>query len=286
MAKYYENIEPLKESEFIKLKDLVYKNAGIFLKDSKIQMVNSRLYKRLLQLNMDSFEKYYNYLKNNDDGKELIEMINCITTNKTDFFRENHHFEYLRDIILPKLKEKCYLEGNLNIEVWCSASSTGEEPYTIAIVLKEFFQLNTGWKLKILASDIDTKVLGIAQQGIYNEQQISPIPNEILPKYFYKGEGENDGLYKAKNNIKDIIEYKKINLIDYSFPADKKFDIIFCRNVFIYFDKETMEDIVERFYRYLKPGGHLFLGHSETLDINGRFKNKFKLVSHTVFIKI
>lgn len=287
MSIFIGDIDPLSEFEFKKLKELIYDNTGIFLKDTKVQMVNSRLQKRLKTLGINSYKAYYEYLVKEDDGAELIEMINSITTNKTDYFREKHHFDYLLNTILPKLKTTCYSSSStLNIRIWCAASSTGEEPYTIAMVLKDYFENNTGWSLKVLASDIDTRVLAAAKQGVYSSQQISPIPVELLKKYFYKGEGENEGLFKVKEKIKDIIDFRKINLIDDTYPINSQVDVIFCRNVFIYFDKETIEKILEKFYRHLKPGGYLFIGHSETMDLAEKFKGKFELVFHTTYLKV
>ncbi len=280
------DIKPLSEKEYINFRDLIYKTTGISLKDAKQEMVNSRLLKRLKAMEIPSFGEYYDYLVNIDDGTELMEMINSITTNKTDFFRENNHFEFMSKILLPRLKEECYRTGDLSIRVWSSACSTGEEPYTINMVLKEFFKNNTGWDIKILASDLDTNVLTKAMEGIYSEQVVSDIPINLLREYFYKGEGQNEGLFKVKDKLKNNISFRKINLINNSYPIDTPLDIIFCRNVFIYFDQSTINAILNRFYNVLKPGGHLFIGHSESIDVNEMFKGRFKLVDHTVYIKL
>lgn len=280
------DIEHLTEIDFLKFKNLIYKNTGIFLRDTKVEMVNSRLLNRLRTLKISTFTDYYNYLIRVDDGTELLEMINCITTNKTDFFRENHHFEFMYKYILPKIKQNAYNTGNLEFKAWSAACSTGEEPYTIAIVLKDFFKDNTGWNLKVLASDLDTNVLKKAYEGVYTQEVVTPIPPHLLREYFYKGEEENKGFFKVKEKLQYIITFKKINLIDDVYPISSPLDVIFCRNVFIYFDNQTVEMIVNKFSRYLKPGGFLFLGHSESIDLEGTFKGRFKLVAHTVYMKI
>lgn len=280
------DIKPITEKEFIKFQELIYKNTGITLRDTKHEMVNSRLIKRLKTLELKSFSEYYEYLVNIDNGTELMEMINSITTNKTDFFRENHHFEFLNSIVLPNVKQTCYKNGTLGIRIWSSACSTGEEPYTINMIIKDFFKNNPGWNVKILASDLDTNVLKKAVDGIYTKEQVKDIPAEFLKEYFYKGEGENEGLFKAKEKIKDNIVFKKINLIDDVYPINSPLDIIFCRNVLIYFDPVNINAILNRFHNYLKPGGYLFLGHSESIDINDAFKGKYKLISHTVYMRL
>jgi chemotaxis protein methyltransferase CheR len=203
-----------------------------------------------------------------------------------NFFRENNHFEYLTDAILPELKQKCYKNGNLNIRAWSAACSTGEEPYTIAMVLKDYFKNNTGWNIRVLASDIDTNVLKKASEGIYSFEQAKDIPIDLLIENFYKGEEKNEGLFKSKEKLKEMVVFKKINLIDDTYPIDAPLDVIFCRNVFIYFDQETVNKVINKFYHYLKTGGYLFLGHSESLDFNGEYKDKFKMVAHTVYCKL
>lgn len=280
------NIEHLTEKEFSKFKDLIYQNTGIFLRGAKLEMVNSRLLKRVKALDIESFSQYYDYLINIDDGKELMEMTNCITTNKTEFFREDNHFEFLNDVLLPQLKQKGYSTGDLSARIWSSACSTGEEPYTIAMVVKEYFKNNSGWNIQILASDLDTNVLNKATEGVYSQEQVGTIPIELLKEYFYKGEGPNKGLFRVKDKLKSNITFKKVNLIDNIYPIGRALDIIFCRNVFIYFEHETINDIINRFYSYLKPGGYLFIGHSESVDVNDVFKGKFKLIAHTVYMRL
>ena len=237
------DINQISENEYSKFRELIYKNTGIFLKDTKLEMINSRLLKRLKTLEFKSFGDYYDYLVNIDDGTELMEMINSVTTNKTDFFREINHFEFMKNILLPRLKEECYRAGRLNIRIWSAACSTGEEPYTINMVLKEYFKNNTGWDLKILASDLDTNVLQKACDGIYTTQQAMGIPMELLKEYFYKGEGATKGFFKVKDKLKSDIVFKKINLIEDEYPIKTPLDIIFCRNVFIYFDQKTINSI-------------------------------------------
>ena len=286
MSDYIAEIRHLSEKDFKKFKKLIYNNTGIFLKDTKVEMINSRLLKRLRVLNIVSFHDYYDYLENEVDGAELLEMINCITTNKTDFFRENNHFEFMNEFVLPEIRQKGYSLGCLSLRIWSSACSTGEEPYTIGMLAKEFFKSNSGWNIRILASDLDTNVLKKANEGIYSQEQVSVVPIHLLKEYFYKGEGENKGYYKVKEQLKAHISFNKINLIDHTYPINSPLDIIFCRNVFIYFDHDTVNSIIDKFYNYLKPGGYLFLGHSESIDTNTEFKGKFRCVAHTVYERI
>ena len=189
----------------------------------------------------------------------MVEMINAISTNKTDFFREKIHFDFLAENVFPKL------ESQRVIRCWSAASSTGEEPYTLAITLLEHFGIENFKDIKILATDISTKVLDDAEQGIYSTDVVSPIPALLLKKYFYKGYNNWAGRYLAKECLKDMVFFRRLNLMK-KFPLTAKFDFILCRNVMIYFDKPTREDLVNRLAQQLAPGGHLIIGNSESLS--------------------
>ena len=266
----------LSDEIFYKIKDLIYKKIGVNLKDSKKTMVKSRLLKRLRTLNLDSFEKYCNYLNNNSD--ELVILYNLLTTNVTHFFREKHHFDYLKNSVLPEIEKR----NDKIIRVWSAGCSSGQEVYTLSIVLNEYF--NSNWKLKILGTDINTDVLKVARKGVYSEQSVENIPYKLLHKYFLLGSGKNKGFFKVKDKLKRNIKLGRLNLKDNSYPIKKKVDIIFCRNVFIYFDKKTRNEILNKFYRNLKEGGYLFLGHSESIDLN-KSKNDWKFVFKTTYKK-
>ena len=252
------------DPEFDFIKDLIYKQAGIFLAPHKKIMVQSRLNTRLRTLEIPSYEEYVSRLKRDSKfaADEMQELINRITTNKTDFFRENHHFEFLRDKYLPAIEEANKTGAPKSVRIWCSASSTGEEPYSIAITLFDYFQNKPGWNIKIFASDIDTAVLKTAQEGIYRADRLDPVSEALKLKHFTKQVVGDVISYQAKAHLKSLIEFKQINLLNYPFPIKEKVDLIFCRNVVIYFDKQTQKTLFAQFEEQLKPLGYLILGHS------------------------
>ena len=271
--------EQLSDRTFKELVRIIYRECGIKLTERKKALVQSRLLKRLRKSEFNTYEEYFVYLKRNYN-KEITNLINCITTNKTDFFREEHHFDFLIDSILPELLE----ENPEEIRIWSAGCSTGEEPYTIAITLLEYFKNKTKKiNLKILATDIDTNVLKTAQKGIYKHDVVQDINIEILKKYFLRGKDKNEGYLMVKKKVKDLITFRKLNLLDDIFPMKKKFDIIFCRNVIIYFDKETQISLLHKFHSHLTFDGYLFLGHSESIFGS---KDLFTLIGKTIFKRI
>jgi chemotaxis protein methyltransferase CheR len=272
------------DPEFEFIKDLIYKQAGIFLAPHKKIMVQSRLNTRLRTLGIASYEAYVSQLKKDPKfaAAEMQELINRLTTNKTDFFRENHHFEFLKDHFFPEVEQAAVSGGPKNLRIWCSASSTGEEPYSLAISLHEYFQNKPGWNLKIIASDIDTAVLKTAQEGIYREDRLEPVSDSLKLKHFNKQVKADHIFYEAKPHLKALLEFKQINLLNHPFPIKEKVDIIFCRNVVIYFDKQTQKTLFQQFEEQLKPHGYLVLGHSETMF---GISDRFKFLGHTVYQK-
>lgn len=260
--------------------ELIYKAAGIRLSAAKKSLLVSRLMKRLKALGINSYYDYYHRIKDNED--ELVEMLNCISTNTTKFFREGHHFEYLAKHILPELFKN---KQEKTIRIWSAGCSTGEEPYTIAITAREVLDKERGGRrdinIKILATDISTKVLKAAEKGVFDEEQLPDKMPFAAGKYFMKGTGENAGKIKIKDFAKEMIRFRRLNFKEPVYPFRKKFDIIFCRNVMIYFDEEMKRHVFEKFYRYLSDGGYLFLGHSETMLM----QDKFKPVHVTVYKK-
>ncbi|MDF3820073.1 protein-glutamate O-methyltransferase CheR [Leptospira sp. 96542] len=272
------------EPEFEFIKDLIYKQAGIFLAPHKKIMVQSRLNARLRLLGIANYEDYVNRLKKDPKfaNEEMQELINRITTNKTDFFRENHHFEFLKNEYFPKLEEDSKTNGQKSLRIWCSAASTGEEPYSIAITVYDYFQTKPGWNCKIMASDIDTQVLNTAKQGIYKEDRLEPVSESLKSKHFTKQIQKDQVFYEAKSHLKSLIEFKQINLLHHPFPIGEKLDLIFCRNVVIYFDKTTQKTLFQRFEECLKPKGFLILGHSETMF---GISDSFKFLGHTIYQK-
>jgi chemotaxis protein methyltransferase CheR len=270
----------LTDHEFDKFKELIHRISGIYLSEQKKKLVVARLSRRLRALNLDTFTQYYHYLTDNPDGAaEIVNLINRITTNKTDFFREMHHFDFLQNEILPAMIAKGEASGNRRVRIWSAGCSSGEEPYSIAIILSEAFKNHRGWDIKILATDLDTEVLQRASHGHYATQTLIPVPSEYLAKYFVRA---TDG-YIVSDTLKYMVSFRKLNFMDAAFPMKNPFDIIFCRNVIIYFDQSTKTELMNKFHAYLKPQGLIFIGHSESLM---SMKDQFKYIKHTVYQKV
>lgn len=246
------------DEEFSQFKTLLYDESGITLSEHKKTLLVSRLTKRLRKLELKSFTEYYNYVVHGvNGGEEFVQMLDLLSTNKTDFFREPKHFEFLAQTIVPELASQ------RKIRIWSSACSSGEEPYSIAITLCEAMGAKK-WDCKILASDLSTRVLSHAANGIYEKDRVKDLDSARLRRFFLKG--KKGDKVKAKKEIAQMIAFKRINLMNDDYPIKSALDLIFCRNVMIYFDKETQERLVNNFYRYLKPNGYLFIGHSESLQ--------------------
>jgi chemotaxis protein methyltransferase CheR len=270
----------LNEKEFNFVCQFVYNSAGIVLNESKREMVYRRFTRIVRERELPSFSAYCQILKAEPE-REQSYFINAITTNLTSFFREQHHFDYLSQHELPKLLAA--KQGERRIRIWSSASSTGEEPYSIAITLLEALgDQYIYWDAKILATDIDSKVLAKGKAGIYSEQIVEDIPKNLKNKYFKKGRGQFASQIKTENSLRGLITFKQLNLLD-PWPMQGPFDVIFCRNVIIYFDKPTQLALFERYYHMLAPGGLLLLGHSENL---GTYQQYFENVGRTIFRKL
>jgi len=274
------SVYKISDAEFQQLREFIYTHTGIALSDHKRALVYARLGRRLRHYGLESFADYYQLLTEQDtDGQELVEMINCITTNKTDFFREPHHFKFLTDRVLPEIQARG-ANGGRRLRLWSAGTATGEEAYTLAMTVREAFPLAEVWDIRILATDIDTRVLGHAERGEYTEEQAERIPQALLQRYFFHGEGENAGQVQAKPKLKEIIRFRRLNLMDDPWPMHGLFDAIFCRNVIIYFDRPTQRRLIERFTQMLRPGGYLMLGHSESLVDGG---GKLRHMSQSVY---
>jgi chemotaxis protein methyltransferase CheR len=268
----------LSEEDFEFFRGVIYKESGIRLSDIKRALVQARLMKRLRELKITDYHEYSEYLNENYD-EEVVHLINCITTNKTDFFREPYHFEYIERTILPQLER----EKKREIRIWSAGCSTGEEPYTILITLLEYYGNRTMPDIKFLATDIDTRVLDAAVRGIYSEDAVRIMPLEILRKYFLQSSERNKTVYMVKEMVRDLVHFRRLNLLDEELPMKRTFDIIFCRNVFIYFDNSSKRRVLGHFHRYLNNNGSLFMGHAETLsDAQGLFK----IVQKSIYRKI
>jgi chemotaxis protein methyltransferase CheR len=242
------------KSDFERVRALIYKRAGISLADSKQEMVYSRLARRLRATGIVSFSTYLNDLEAGKLGQEWESFTNALTTNLTSFFREAHHFPLLAEH-LKKLPR-----GPLTI--WCSASSTGEEPYSIAMTVCEAFNTLTP-PVQIVATDIDTNVLAIAANGVYGIERLDKMEPERARRFFLRGKGEQHGMVRVRPELRQLVTFRQVNLLADSWPISGQFDVIFCRNVMIYFDKATQRKILARFVPLMKPHGLLFAGHSE-----------------------
>ncbi|MDT8446158.1 MAG: protein-glutamate O-methyltransferase [bacterium] len=254
----FESLE-MSDEEFRLYQRLIYDSVGINFTDNKKQLLVSRLRKRLEVTGIKSYKEYRQFVQEAAHGDEFVQMLNVISTNKTDFFREPQHFEFLKRMVYPMLA------GKNKIRIWSAASSSGEEPYTLGITLLEALGSMAGKDVKILATDISTKVLGEAEQGVYNEEAVSPIAQPLLRKYFLKGHNRWAGYYSVRDELRHLISFRRLNLME-PFPLKGQFDFIFCRNVMIYFDKPTREDLVNRLGEQLLPGGYLFIGNAESLS--------------------
>jgi chemotaxis protein methyltransferase CheR len=255
--------------DFDRVRRLIYSRAGISLADSKHEMVYSRLARRLRSIGMSSFSHYLDALENGRNEDEWEAFTNALTTNLTSFFREEHHFPILADHVRSLQPP---------FDIWCCASSTGEEPYSIAMTMCEVFDTMTP-PVRIIASDIDTNVLNVAARGVYPIERIDKLSTERTKRFFLKGKGEQEGHVRVRNQLRDLITFKQLNLLDPVWPVKGPFDAIFCRNVMIYFDKPTQGAILNRFAPLMKPHGILFAGHSENfLYISDMFRLRGKTV--------
>lgn len=256
----------LKEREFNRFSKFIYDEVGIKLPPAKKIMVEARLQKRLKALGILSFEEYADYVFS-DTGKrdEIIHLIDVVTTNKTDFFREPAHFDYLVKKAIPALMESRNTGHRAPLKIWSAGCSTGEEPYTMAMVLSEFETENPGFQSAILATDISTQVLAKARNAIYAEDRVDTIPLHIKKKYLLKSRDKQKGLIRIAPQLRSMVQFRRLNFME-DFGMKEQMDIIFCRNVIIYFDKQTQERLLNKFCKQLVKGGYLFLGHSETLN--------------------
>ncbi|MBT1445187.1 protein-glutamate O-methyltransferase CheR [Shewanella sp. JM162201] len=257
------------QADFEFIRDLAYSQTGIVLPDRKRHMVYSRLCRRLRALRINDFRQYCLLLQQQQE-QELGHFINALTTNLTSFFREKHHFEFLRDELIPRWQKR----ADKRLRIWSSACSTGEEPYSIAMTLEPFFA-KSPWDLKILATDLDTNVLTKAEAGLYPPENLENLPGKLMDKYFQpKG-----NVFKVTDDAQKLVFFRQLNLLE-SWPMQGPFDVIFCRNVLIYFDNPTKKKIISKFRQLLSDDGYLFIGHSETLH---HISDEFDLIGQTIY---
>jgi chemotaxis protein methyltransferase CheR len=271
---------PIHEADFRRLSSFIMNHYGIKLPPNKRVLVQCRLQKRIKALQMGSFREYTDYvLSPVGKSEEVLHMIDAVSTNKTDFFREPVHFDYL---LQQGITDYRTASGKRNVSVWSAGCSSGEEPYTLAMVFREYAGKETGFDFDIVATDIAESVLQHARTGIYQEEKTRVIPQELKKKYWLKGKNAYAGKLKAGPEIMEKVEFRMFNLLSPDYTAVGKFDFIFCRNVLIYFDRDLQSRILEQFCRVLNRGGLLFLGHSES--ING-FALPLKTIRPTIFMK-
>lgn len=271
----------LTEEEFQKISDLVYKHCGINLHDGKKELVRSRLAKLLRKKNFTSYSDYLDYVLSDTSGNALSEMTDSISTNLTSFFREPDHFDFLKKNHLPEIIAAKQKSGSKRIRAWSAGCSSGEEPYTIAITLLDTVPNSESWDIKILATDISTRILKVAMQGQYEPDRVAPVPPELKNRYLIRRKSDGNTLFEAGPQLKNRIKFKYLNLMN-EFPFKGPFDFIFCRNVMIYFDKPTQQNLINRYYNLLSPNGILFTGHSESLT---GIQHKFTYVRPTIYRK-
>ncbi|HET9865464.1 MAG TPA: protein-glutamate O-methyltransferase CheR [Steroidobacteraceae bacterium] len=267
---------PMSQAEFERLRELVREHTGIALSDGKRQLVYGRLARRLRALRMESFADYIRLLERGEPA-ELEEFVNAVTTNLTSFFREPHHFDFLARELLPDIAARS--DGTNRLRIWCCAASTGEEAYSIAMVLREAQQILAGWDVKMLATDLDSAVLATAAAGIYAEERFKGMDPKRMARFFEKGTGSQAGKCRVREELRRLITFKQLNLM-HEWPMRGPFDAIFCRNVIIYFDKATQRTLFERMAALQRPGDFLFLGHSESLY---RVSDRYELIGRTIY---
>ncbi len=260
------NINPWPSpAEYDFIRQLVYKHSRIHLGADKKEMVCQRLQRRLKAMGLTSYQAYCDFLKSPEGEEEWSELIDAISTNVTSFFREGPHFEFLARTALPQWLDGPNRRPGDVFRIWSAGCSSGEEPYSVAIVLADFFARHPEYRGQVIASDISLHMLQRARQGIYQLDQVKLPEVEWLKRYFLKGVGAYQNYCRVKDDVKKLVTFHHANLFEPEFPFDGSFDVILCRNVMIYFNQETQEDLVQRLSRKLAPGGYLLIGHSESL---------------------
>lgn len=268
----------LTDEEFNLISRLVYDKFGINLSEQKRALIIGRLQKVLHLEGFASFKDYYNHVVSEPSGRALLTLVDKISTNHTFFFRESDHFEYFSSVILPQLTARQQKRPRVDIRIWCAGCSSGEEPYTLAMVIGEYFRNNAvDADIGILATDISVSALEKGADGVYPEERMSQVPLIYRQRYFNR---LKDGVWAAKKELKEMVLFRRLNLIQQEYPFKGRFQVVFCRNVMIYFDKETQNSLINRFYRYTEPGGYLFIGHSETLD---RSASSYRFIHPSVY---
>lgn len=268
----------MSDSSFDRIRQFVSEHTGIVLSDAKKDMVYGRLSKRVRTGRYNNFDAFCDVLDAGDQEEQEF-LINAITTNLTSFFREQYHFDYLANTLIPELIK--HSNSSKRIRIWSAGCSTGEEPYSIAMILKESIADIVQWDVKILATDLDANVIAHAKTGIYSADRVAELPQQQIERWFKRGRGAHENNVKVSKELQDLITFKRLNLLQ-DWPMKGPFDVIFCRNVVIYFDKETQRTLFERYADILKPHGFLFIGHSESLF---KVSTRFDTLGKTIYRK-
>lgn len=273
----YERDFSFSEKDFKYIRDLIMDHTGIVLADHKVDMVYGRLTRRLRELDLESFDSYLSTLER--DEQELVHFVNALTTNLTAFFREPHHFEFLASKLLPAIAKN---KASKRLRIWSAGCSSGEEPYTIAMTVRSIIPANSGWDVKILATDLDTNMVEKGSKGIYTEERVTGLSSQNMKKWVKKGKADTAGMVKMDDRLREMITFKQLNLM-HDWPMKGPFDLIFCRNVVIYFNKETQAILFDRYADMLVNDGHLFIGHSESMY---KICDRFKLLGQTIYKRL
>jgi chemotaxis protein methyltransferase CheR len=255
----------MSDRTFKRLGTYIHSEFGIKMPDTKKTMLQARLQKRLRALQIASYEDYFDYVHSSEGEDEIVHMIDAVSTNKTDFFREPAHFDYLTNTALPELIRQRPAAVRRPFTFWSAGCSTGEEPYTMAMVMNEFAEQNPDFHFNILATDISATVLKQARDAVYSENSVQPVPYALRKKYLLRSKNSNKKLVRIVSQLRSCVQFGRLNFMDDSFGLRGPIDTIFCRNVIIYFDRPTQEKLLNKFYDHLVPGGYIFMGHSETL---------------------
>ena len=265
------------EKDFKYIRDLIKDRTGIVLAEHKVDMVYGRLTRRLRELNLDAFDDYLSNLES--DEQELVHFVNALTTNLTAFYREPHHFEFITSKLLPQIMKN---KASKRLRIWSAGCSSGEEPYTIAMTVRSIIPANSGWDVKILATDLDSNMVEKGSNGIYTEERVTGLSQQNMKNWVKKGKGDTAGMVKMDDRLREMITFKQLNLM-HQWPIKEPFDLIFCRNVLIYFNKETQGMLFDRYADMLVNDGHLFIGHSESMY---KRCDRFKLLGQTIYKRL
>ena len=272
----------LKDKDFKAVCEMVHEMVGINLNENKRELVQARLGKRIRTLGMRSLGEYLTHVREEKSQMELINMLDALSTNLTSFWRESQHFDFVVSDVLPKISARAKKTNSWKIRAWSAGCSTGEEPYGLAMLMAENLESANRYDIQILATDLSTKVLDIAKNGIYSATRVKEVPPPIRNRFFDSISGSGEKNFRVKDEIRSMVKFARLNLME-AWPMKGPFDFIFCRNVMIYFDKPTQAKLVKRYYELLKPSGILFVGHSESL---AGIEHKFRYLRPTIYERV